>query len=358
MLLNYIKKTFLLCILFLSTPILQKNLFASQPAVIPVEHNINTTNHSQFFKQMGEDCWLATEKITSQNARFWERFALRESFFARELSYIECAKLAANECDIKELPNSKLSNIRDIPPNFHLKKLSTDFHLFMEKYHSGGGIVDAFWLDRGSKRKLRDWGESDVWVCYACYSNTSIHKKFTETGEINTESLDDIEMAMMLLTHPDLPFTVHLGIFRTASSQLQKLPHHKNLSIFLHAFAAKTAQTVFEGKKLYMATDPIDIMKEILIKKFGNKIQCNALEISSLINRLKNEKGEVVWEMQDAKCTKYACLSVLLGRSFAAICVRLETLAAALPDNIPPGEVPQPSTNPAYLELFRHSHQT
>jgi len=133
--------------------------------------------------------------------------------------------------------------------------------------------------------------KSEVWIAVAAF------------GAISTEDFAraavNIEMCMTVTTHPDVPFTTHMGIFRSplrclkisSLNALRTLPDFRideivdllekewsylrsarNLSEQFHAFAAKrTLQDCSGAKKLYMVNAPLKKMMEILKKNFETK---------------------------------------------------------------------------------------
>ncbi|WP_206956371.1 hypothetical protein [Trinickia acidisoli] len=132
--------------------------------------------------------------------------------------------------------------------------------------------------------------ESQVWVAAATYGPIAQHTF--------ARSAVNIEMCMTVTTHRDVPFTTHMGIFRSplrhltiaSLEPLQRqnmfrvneivalllrdlsfLRSTSNLSGQLHAFAAKRClQDCHRGvEKRYMITAPLKKMLEIMIRKYG-----------------------------------------------------------------------------------------
>lgn len=97
----------------------------------------------------------------------------------------------------------------------------------------------------------------EQWVAIASY------KEIKDPYAIN---LNDIEMTMMVTTAKDVPFTVHMGISRSYYALFLEF-WHKNLSLDLHAFAAKAMLKRYP-EKTHMVSAPIKVMNEILQSKF------------------------------------------------------------------------------------------
>jgi len=132
---------------------------------------------------------------------------------------------------------------------------------------------------------------SEVWVAYAMFGSS--------TGISVAEWFVRIEMCMTVTTHPDIPISTHMGIFRSPLRMvelpgLNKARHLKsggvkvpelievmeiggsvarpvrNLSVQLHAFAARSCLRDSTGvKKVFMITAPLLKMLEILREKCG-----------------------------------------------------------------------------------------
>lgn len=127
---------------------------------------------------------------------------------------------------------------------------------------------------------------SEVWIAAATFG--CISKNNFAQSAVN------IEMCMTVTTHPDVPFTTHMGIFRSPLrrlrvSSLERLRDQdmyrtneianlllrnwpvlrsaRNLSGQLHAFAAKRCVQESTGiEKVYMITCPLAKMMEIMEK--------------------------------------------------------------------------------------------
>ncbi|MBD9578921.1 hypothetical protein IB260_26625 [Pseudomonas sp. PDM23] len=132
---------------------------------------------------------------------------------------------------------------------------------------------------------------SEVWVAYAVFGST--------VGVTQAEHFVRIEMCMTVTTHPDIPISTHMGIFRSplrmvtvpALKKIRRLEHggvsvrqlmevmEKNgnlarpvrkLSVMLHAFAAERCLQKSSGvKKVFMITAPLKKMLQILRENCG-----------------------------------------------------------------------------------------
>lgn len=106
---------------------------------------------------------------------------------------------------------------------------------------------------------------------------------FVSTKEIKTLSdiaHNNIEMYVTVSTDPEAPMTTHMGINRslkylynaaTLWLKDKTLILHPNLSMNLHAFAAKVIKKIYNNK-LYMITKPVKVMAEIFIKKLPHDV--------------------------------------------------------------------------------------
>lgn len=133
---------------------------------------------------------------------------------------------------------------------------------------------------------------SEVWIACATFGSLS--------DTLSARSFVKIEMCMTVTTHPDIPITTHMGIFRSPLRMvnvpdMNKIKHLEcggvsvehiikvmeknenlsrpvhNLSVQLHAFAAKRCLQDSSGaRKIYMITAPLKKMLEILRAKCGS----------------------------------------------------------------------------------------
>lgn len=95
---------------------------------------------------------------------------------------------------------------------------------------------------------------------------------------IQSCSLYDIEMTMMVSTADNVGFTVHMGMFRTYHSILRasllSRPLHKNIAADMHAVAATLMQTIYPTKQ-WMVNSPMPHMRATLEKELGNdQVKC------------------------------------------------------------------------------------
>lgn len=111
----------------------------------------------------------------------------------------------------------------------------------------------------------------EVWISYVL-SGMDIDP----SQPMQEEQFPHVEMAMTALTHPDVPFVVHMGIGRTIYNLKKvydgELPQHKALSIPLHAFTAKAMLSTPQGhSKVWMRTRPTFDMGHILDQNLPEK---------------------------------------------------------------------------------------
>jgi hypothetical protein len=137
---------------------------------------------------------------------------------------------------------------------------------------------------------LNFYEDSDVWVAFAT------QKDITQPN-VTLNKIGDIEMCVTVSTTPDLPFSTHLGIFKSyeftvnaamdsmvrnaminnkadweyLGAPYKNLVSHKGLSVDFHAFAAKATQEIY-GNKDYMVTRPATNMLAIMEKNLSEEL--------------------------------------------------------------------------------------
>jgi hypothetical protein len=188
--------------------------------------------------------------------------------------------------------------------SFHFIRLSNDNYEFWRTYAMAMRRIAH---DRDFAESLkRDWalavvGFLDALECYEENPASEVWIAAAAFGPISRDdfarSAVDIEMCMTVTTHREVPFTTHMGIFRSPLRRLKisslnplrritsyRIPQivdllerewcylrsASNLSGQLHAFAAKRClqECRHPGKKLYMINAPLKKMAEILTRKF------------------------------------------------------------------------------------------
>ena len=100
--------------------------------------------------------------------------------------------------------------------------------------------------------------DNDIWVAYA-----TTKKIISPSTAIEFNKKKDIEMVCAVATTQKIPFSTHMGIFRTL--EIPKDKQHKNLSIQLHSFAAQVTELLYA--KQFMITRPHPVMLDILKQK-------------------------------------------------------------------------------------------
>jgi hypothetical protein len=111
---------------------------------------------------------------------------------------------------------------------------------------------------------LRYFKKSDFWVASVWDKKPDPNQPPKEMGDL----LNTARMMVSVTTHPEVPFQMHMGIFANPVVVRDQKARPKDLSIELHAFAAK-AMKMHDSEKMYMITAPLPVMLEILKKKLG-----------------------------------------------------------------------------------------
>lgn len=176
---------------------------------------------------------------------------------------------------------------------------------FSETLKSGWGNAVKGFTD--ALEAFQQTPGSQVWIAAAAFGPIS--------GDNFAQSAVDIEMCMTVTTHPAVPITTHMGIFRSPLrclkiSSLDDLRHlnrfrtneivnllerdwsflrsARDLSGQLHAFAAKRCLQDCGGfEKRYMITAPLQKMSEIMKKNYAD---CSTEEI----RLVTDEENEIV----------------------------------------------------------------
>ncbi|MEA2257688.1 MAG: hypothetical protein QOJ51_513 [Acidobacteriaceae bacterium] len=230
-----------------------------------------------------------------------------------------------NPCKTALIPTHSPASPLPLPAqlSFHLIPLTDDNFDFWKDYVYAMRLI-AYNRDFSPALKY-GWGQavkgfldaleafeesptSEVWIAAATFG--PISKNDFAQSAVN------IEMCMTVTTHPKVPFTTHMGIFRSPLrclkiSSLNALRHlnmyraneivfllerdwsyllsARNLSGQFHAFAAKRCLQDCSGvKKRYMITAPLGKMLEIMKKEYGSAA-------TEKIRFEKNAKDEIVF---------------------------------------------------------------
>jgi len=136
----------------------------------------------------------------------------------------------------------------------------------------------------GFQESLRLFNNSNnyhIWIIFV--ANSNLNNKFISRQlrsgkisiDINSSCFNEIEMCLTLFIENKVPITTHMGIFRNAHYFTKTTPNlktHKNLSLYLHSFAAKISKLLFPTT-YYMVTSPTLIMRTILVNKIKNYVE-------------------------------------------------------------------------------------
>ena len=189
----------------------------------------------------------------------------------------------------REVWGPQHDNGRSLPPGFltfqgRADRRDSGFYSFQEslKYYGSRG--------------------SELWVCYAT-PNTLV--KPTDATKQN------VEMLVSLMTHPDTPFVVHMGISRSFQYMIKaweehpqytrrpyesgnpNFPLHRDLAIKLHAFGAKVLGAIHQDKT-YMISAPVPTMQEI----FTKKLPAGTVWIGDTLTYIEQHKGKLSAELE------------------------------------------------------------
>ncbi|MDD9139866.1 MAG: hypothetical protein NQ127_02950 [Candidatus Cardinium sp.] len=187
----------------------------AQPIATLTQPIVTSTQPERYFEKKGDLFFIMERVVRGCNWGFWHKF-LEEIKSAFESSYIR------------------------------------------QKYNHSQNSFEIF-------RHIFLMDEDELWIAYAAIVEPSSNLKY-----------EDIEMVVTVSTANGLPFTSHRGIFRSPLFQraihpkLQKQPH-KNISVSLHAFAARTILQLHVDK-IYMINAPALEMRGILIKALPTAI--------------------------------------------------------------------------------------
>jgi hypothetical protein len=216
---------------------------------------LDDNNYCSYKK--GNGLYFKFEKVTDENFSFWEQYARNQ------------AKLCES---VYRLPT--LSALKTVTDSF---RVALKFH---------------------------DQLNTDVWVAYVTDITDNEKQDFSPKLE------GDIQMCVTVSTQEGSPFTTHLGVFRAyefsiveiLSAYKQKLQKNslknsskisridelieqyedivpkKGLSLDLHSFAGKAANTIYGERIEYMITKPTENMLEIFQKHLKEAVVVHGAE--------------------------------------------------------------------------------
>lgn len=199
---------------------------------------IQKINDDLYIAQRAQDRDLtfAMVRLTDENLSVWWDLHQKDDFLSRD----EVAKLWD-------------------------EKWNNEQKRFIFKDISGGAMAfrhTLYMYEESRDKPIRP----EVWISYVL-SGANIDPK----QPMRKELFPHVEMALTVLTHPDAPMVLHMGIGRTIYNTKKiydgALPQHKGLSVTIHAFTAKAILGTSHGRnKVWMATRPTFNMAEILDK--------------------------------------------------------------------------------------------
>ena len=141
----------------------------------------------------------------------------------------------------------------------------------LKQLYRDGQYSDGLLGFEESLKHFKSDNPYDIWIIYSIESTAQDFKSY-----------NNIEMCFSLFIDKISPITTHMGIFRNSKFFTQsktKYKQHKNLSLYLHSFAAKISQLLFpESPKYYMVTSPVKLMRDILViemQKYLEELQKN-----------------------------------------------------------------------------------
>ncbi|AWN81469.1 hypothetical protein [Candidatus Cardinium hertigii] len=223
----------------------------AQPIATPAQPIATPAQPERYFERKGDLFFIMERVVSGCNSGFWYNF-------------LEKIKSAFKVSDIKQ----------------KYKHSQNSFEIFKNNFY------------------LMDMDKDELWIAYAAIVEPSSNLNY-----------DDIEMVMTVSTANGLPFSSHWGIFRSPlfqmniNQKLQKQPH-KNISVSLHAFAARTILQL-HADKIYMINAPALEMRDILIKALpdtaiaiGDNLLKEACEEELRNGKLSQEKIPLLDMMQ------------------------------------------------------------
>ena len=225
--------------------------------------------------------------------------------------------------------NTKKEGINEC--NFFMEKLNDDNFQFWKNYNkyqdiatsrsgakdSLGNKIEASAGVSSFKEVLNlyknyETGEKniinyDIWIAYITsrkHIKTNEFRQLTvDFSKIDTKNgkgmykpYDDIEMTVTMCVDNISPITTHMGISKNFLyfGWYYDFKIHKNLSSYLHSFIAKVSNSIYpENKKLYMVTNPVVPMRNILDKSLTEYAKKDNIDLNKVIiignNRQRNK---------------------------------------------------------------------
>ena len=146
--------------------------------------------------------------------------------------------------------------------------------------------------------------ESDIYIAYVVRENP--------INKLNNEEyyslMYETEMLVPVFFNNNSPISSHAGIFRNKLYVDYKSNPSKDLSIKLHAFAAKATLMVNNNIK-YMVTKPVPIMTNIILQYYIKNDLSNYIWIGSKSERIKYRKTVTEKEYLKNEIIKYTLIN-------------------------------------------------
>lgn len=247
-------------------------VFAASSSQGPFVPEVREVSGGFHFASMGGNHYLVMEKlITEADIEKWRKYGIEEAAIEKQPFY----KIPLG---IKRLPDTY---DRNDPSSVEAYRRATKIRDAYDKLISKWTTVSkdkegvrAFNATLTLAKDLHTKGDPcDLWIVYSLSSAQEPTQSYQPDSHI--------EMAFTVTTSPEAPFTTHMGIHRSMNYLIRHgeadipypqhsptYPVHPNLSITLHAFAAKVMLTV-DPRKIYMINVPIDSMLFILLRAFS-----------------------------------------------------------------------------------------
>jgi hypothetical protein len=187
------------------------------------------------------------ERLTSENLGIWQEFVKQQKKVGAEI---------ANDRNINTTGKKKIIHFTD---GYSSLRITLDLYNPKINY---------------------------IWIAYSSTLNQPINNKFRIT---------DIEMAVSVFFQPGIPITSHMGITRNYLFFSKEMPSTKNLSVYLHSFAASSVLKMCNEKKVenppkYIMTRPATTMGHIILKKFAS-LDTNFEENNPVFNPELNQQS-------------------------------------------------------------------
>lgn len=105
------------------------------------------------------------------------------------------------------------------------------------------------------EESLRYNDKAETWVAYALSEKPR--------GNFDLGDSAKVQMTMAVLTAPEVPFALFMGISRSLTFIVEGGHAHRGIATMLQGFAAKVLR-MLDNSKLYVITTPLEKMREIL----------------------------------------------------------------------------------------------